>query len=348
MSLDKEELKHVWRIQFVGEEGVDAGGLRREWFHLISKMLLDPDSGLWMCCGGNQMNLQIHPSSALYCEDDLLLFRFLGRVLGKALFDQQLISGHMVQYLYKHLLGWPITFADLEYLDPVFYKSLNALMEMEDVEYACLDFTTSEETMGVVNTINLIPDGENVDVTQDNLVEYLESVLQYRLVKRVKNQMKELLLGFTEVIPESLLTIFDFQELELLMCGLPNIDVDDWMNNTCYSGLYNNSQKQVDLHEACQWFWEVVREMNEERRARLLQFVTGTSGVPAKGFSILQGNDGEVRLFSIHGVNIETCLYPRAHTCFNRIDLPAYKSKSDLEERLNLAITMVATGFDLE
>ena len=105
MSLDTLELKHVWRFQFLGEEGVDAGGLKREWFQLISEMLLDPDTGLWKCCGGNQMSLQINQSSSVSCDDDLLMYRFLGRVLGKAAFDRQLISGHLAPYLYKHLLG---------------------------------------------------------------------------------------------------------------------------------------------------------------------------------------------------------------------------------------------------
>ncbi len=105
MSLNVVELKDVWRFQFVGEAGLDAGGLKREWFQLISEMLLDPDTGLWRCCGGNQMNLQINPSSAISCDDDLVMFRFLGRVLGKAAFDRQLISGHLAPYLYKHLLG---------------------------------------------------------------------------------------------------------------------------------------------------------------------------------------------------------------------------------------------------
>lgn len=180
---------------------------------------------------------------------------------------------------------------------------------MDDVEFACLDFTTSEEMLGAVNHVALIPDGENVDVTQENLVEYLEAVVQYRLIKRVKNQMKELLMGFTEVIPEALLTIFDFQELELVMCGLPHIDVDDWMANTRYSGAYNQASY---MHPICVWFWEVVKDMSEELRAKLLQFVTGTSGVPAKGFSVLQGNDGNIRLFHIHSISLSSCIYPRA------------------------------------
>eukprot|EP00956_Cyclotella_meneghiniana_P009007 scaffold12350_cov23-Cyclotella_meneghiniana.AAC.1 len=105
-----------------------------------------------------------------------------------------------------------------------------------DVEYCCIDFTTTEETLGVKSTIELIPDGANVDVTEENLPEYIEAVLKYRMLGRCEKQINELLLGFFDVIPEPLLTIFDFQELELLMCGMPNIDMDDWIENTEYSG----------------------------------------------------------------------------------------------------------------
>lgn len=152
-------------------------------------------------------------------------------------------------------------------------------MEMDDVEYACLDFTTTEDNMGAVDVVNLIPDGENIDVTQENLVEYLEAVVEYRLVKRVKNQLKQLLKGFEEVVPKSLLIIFDFMELELLLCGLPNIDVDDWIENSRYSGIFSEGD---EMHEVCVWLWELVRDMSEDRRAKLLQFVTGTSGVPGE------------------------------------------------------------------
>ena len=253
------------------------------------------------------------------------------------------MKGHMVQTFYKHLLGWPVTFSDLEHLDPAYYKSIKALMEMDDVEYACLDFTVGEDVMGSHKTVELIPNGESVDVTNKNIVQYLEAVLDYRLVGRVRNQLREMLLGFTDVIPPSLLTVFDYQELELLLCGLPHIDLEDWMDNTLYTGVFSSEKNEV-----CQWFWETVYEMEEENKARLLQFVTGTSGVPPSGFSTLQGNDGGIRKFAIHGVPLENCLYPRAHTCFNRIDLPVFESKEQLKERVVVAITMVSTGFDLE
>lgn len=276
-------------------------------------------------------------------EDHLIYFRFLGRLLGKALYDGELVKGHMVQTFYKHLLGWPVTFSDLEHLDPAYYKSIKALMEMDDVEHACLDFTVAEDVMGTHKTVDLIPNGESVDVTNENIVRYLEAVLEYRLVGRVRNQLKAMLLGFMDVIPSSLLTIFDFQELELLLCGLPHIDLEDWMENTNYAGLFYSERSEV-----CQWFWETVHDMDEEMRARLLQFVTGTSGVPPSGFATLQGNDGGIRKFTIYGVSLKDCMYPRAHTCFNRIDLPLFESKEQLKERVEVAVTMVSTGFDLE
>ena len=227
--------------------------------------------------------------------------------MGKALFDGELVSGHLVKTIYKHMLGWPVTFADLEYLDPAYYNSIKGLMDMDDVEYACLDFTLSEDVMGTHKTIELIPNGENIDVTNENIIQYLEAVLGYRLIGRVHDQQREMLLGFIDVVPASLLTIFDFQELELLLNGLPNIDIEDWMRNTLYSGSFRSEKNQV-----CQWFWEVVSEFSQERKARLLQFVTGTSGVPAKGFSSLQGNEGGVKKFTIHGVSLQSTYYPRA------------------------------------
>ncbi|KAL9183969.1 hypothetical protein ACHAXT_002055 [Thalassiosira profunda] len=347
MSLSRKDLRKVWRFEFIGEAGIDAGGLAREWFQLVTDEVFDPDMGLWQTSATNQMCLQINPASALSCPDDhLIYFRFIGRVMGKAMFDRQLVKGHMVKHLYKHILGWPVMFSDLKDVDEEYYNSLKGLKDMgADVEYVGVDFTVMEETLGVKQSVELVPGGEEMDVTEDNLPEYIEACLKYRLLGRYEAQLNELLLGFFDVIPEPLLTIFDFQELELLMCGLPEIDMENWMEHTEYSGDYD---REGPNHEVCIWFWEVVAEYDQEMKARLLQFVTGTSGVPAKGFSSLQGNDGNVRKFTIHGVTLETCVYPRSHTCFNRIDLPLYETRDELEEKLKIAITMAATGFDIE
>jgi len=305
--------------------------------------------GLWQSSSANQMCMEVNPASEYCCEDHLIYYRFLGRVMGKALFDRQLVAGHMVGYIYKHILGWPVTFGDLAMVDDEYYNNLKQLQTLatsgEDLSMLCLDFTTTQDIMGVKEEIELIPNGAKIEVDNDNFPEYLEACLKYRMLDRVKPQLNELLLGFFDVIPEPLLTIFDFQELELLMCGLPDIDLEDWKEHTEYSGECDHVGGD---HQVCIWFWEVVGEFDRETKARLLQFVTGTSGVPSRGFGVLQGNDGNVRKFTIHGVGVNVCLYPRAHTCFNRIDLPMYETRQDLKEKLKLAVTMASTGFDIE
>src|SRR5210317_806585 len=200
--------------------------------------------------------LSLKHFTEISCPDDhLIYFRFIRRVMGKAMFDRQLVKGHMVKHLYKHILGWPIMFNDLKDIDEEYYNSLKGLKDMgADVEYCCIDFTVMEETLGVKQTVELVPDGESIDVTEENLPEYIEACLKYRMLGRYEAQLNELLLGFFDVIPEPLLTIFDFQELELLMCGLPKIDIDDWMANTNYQGYFEQSGKNA---KTVKWFWEI-------------------------------------------------------------------------------------------
>jgi len=349
MSLSREDLKKVWRFEFMGEAGIDAGGLAKEWFLLATKAIFDGDSGLWLSSEGNQMLMRINPASEVSCpEDHLIYFRFLGRVLGKALFEGQIVSGHMVQYLYKYLLGWPITFDDLESVDQDIYENLKKVLAMkpEEIEYMCLDFTTTQNLLGESVQVSLVPDGEDKAVTGENLTEYLEVYFKYLMIERIKPQVTELLLGFYDVIPEPLLTVFDYQEIELIMCGLPTIDILDWKHHTQYTGTFHSTKSKSN---ACKMFWDIVEnDFDQEMKARLLQFVTGTSGVPSRGFSVLQGSDGNIKLFTLNGVAMRAGVYPRAHTCFNRLDLPMYKSKAELREKLKVAVTQCATGFTLE
>lgn len=190
--------------------------------------------------------------------------------------DRQLVAGHMLQHIYKHILGWPVTFKDLKRVDEESYKSLKNLVNMaksgEDLSALCLDFTTAQEMLGQKEEIELVKGGADIELKTENLPEYLEAYLKYRMLYQVEDQLNELLLGIFDVIPEPLLTVFDFQELEMILCGMPEIDVSDWRANTEYSGDFDYTYGD---HEVCEWFWEVVCEFDRETRTRLLQFVTG-------------------------------------------------------------------------
>jgi hypothetical protein len=270
----------------------------------------------------------------------------VGRVLGRALFSGQLIKGHFVRLLYKHLLGWPITVEDIRDQDDGYYAAIHELMRMDDTSLSSvsLDFTVSEEYGEVRIVHELIENGANTEVCRLNLTSYIEGNIRYRLFDRILPQLTELLLGFYDVVPEQALAVFDANELELVLCGLPIIDVDDWQSNTLYVGLFENGNEL-----AVQWFWEIVRdEYDIEMKARLLQFVTGTSGVPPGGFSFLKGSDDTPRRFTIQGVDPVSCHYPKAHTCFNVLDLPYYSTKKELHQRLSFSITTSFVGFEAE
>jgi E3 ubiquitin-protein ligase NEDD4 len=318
----------------------------REWFQLVSEQLFNPDVALFSYSAINQMCMQINPMSGFCNEEHLRYFHFCGRLFAKALFDRQIVNAHLVSNLYKHILGWPVTTDDLESLDSDVHQNLLKLLDMDDVGVIDLDFTASINVLGEHKEEELKPGGASCAVVNDNLEEYLGLQCQYRLMNRVAEQTKHLLQGFYDVIDEPLLSVFDFQELELLLCGLPDIDVKDWRANSEYAGEY---EKKGTQHKVVKMFWEVVEEdFSVEQRARLLQFTTGTSGVPAAGFAMLQGNDGNIRKFTINSITKTSSIFPRAHTCFNRIDLPLYENKKELKKYLTLAVSMECTGFDID
>ncbi|XP_017694619.1 PREDICTED: E3 ubiquitin-protein ligase NEDD4-like [Lepidothrix coronata] len=220
--------------------------------------------------------------------------------------------------------------------DSEYYNSLKWILENDPTELDLM-FCIDEENFGQTYQVDLKPNGSEIMVTNENKREYIDLVIQWRFVNRVQKQMNAFLEGFTELLPIDLIKIFDENELELLMCGLGDVDVNDWRQHTIYKNGY------CPNHPVIQWFWKAVLLMDAEKRIRLLQFVTGTSRVPMNGFAELYGSNGP-QLFTIEQWGSPDKL-PRAHTCFNRLDLPLYDSFEDLREKLLMAVEN-AQGFE--
>nr|DAD40895.1 TPA_asm: hypothetical protein HUJ06_015218 [Nelumbo nucifera] len=337
-----QDLKGRLTVHFQGEEGIDAGGLTREWYQLLSRVIFDKGALLFTTVG-NESTFQPNPNS-VYQTEHLSYFKFVGRVVGKALFDGQLLDVHFTRSFYKHILGVKVTYHDIEAIDPDYFKNLKWMLENDISDILDLTFSmdADEEKLILyerteVTDYELIPGGRNIRVTEDNKHEYVDLVAEHRLTTAIRPQINAFLEGFNELIPRDLISIFNDKELELLISGLPDIDLDDMRANTEYSG-YSAASPVI------QWFWEVVQGFSKEDKARLLQFVTGTSKVPLEGFSALQGISGSQR-FQIHKAYGSPDHLPSAHTCFNQLDLPEYPSKQHLEERLLLAIHEANEGF---
>ncbi|XP_031686822.1 E3 ubiquitin-protein ligase NEDD4-like isoform X3 [Oncorhynchus kisutch] len=325
----------LW-VEFEGEKGLDYGGVAREWFFLISKEMFNPYYGLFEYSATDNYTLQINPNSGLCNEDHLSYFKFIGRVAGMAVYHGKLLDAFFIRPFYKMMLQKPITLQDMESVDSEYFNSLKWILENDPIDLD-LRFTIDEELFGQTHQHELKPGGSEIVVTDDNKKEYIHLVMQWRFVNRILKQMTAFKEGFYELIPQDLIKIFDENELELLMCGLGDVDVNDWRENTKYKNGYCPNQPVI------LWFWKTVLLMDAEKRIRLLQFVTGTSRVPMNGFAELYGSNGP-QLFTIEQWGTRDKL-PRAHTCFNRLDLPPYESFEELREKLHIAIEN-AQGFD--
>ncbi|GAA5823738.1 hypothetical protein JCM11251_003273 [Rhodosporidiobolus azoricus] len=335
-SKSGEDIKHgKLNVKFYGEEGVDAGGVTREWFSVLARQMFNPDYVLFQPQAADSLVYQPNQSS-YFNEHHLLYFRFVGRIIGKAIHDQRILEAYFSRAVYKHMLGKPVDHRDLESIDPEYYKSLVWMLENDITDVIDLTFSVEREEFGRVDIVDLIPNGRNIPVTNENKRDYIRRIADRRLSIEIKDQMKALLQGLYEIVPKDLLQIFSERELELLISGLPEVEWEDWRANTDLVG-YSSSDPIVG------YFWRAVRSFSHEERAKLLQFVTGSSRVPLEGFKSLQGMNG-ITKFSIHKAGGTNSL-PTAHTCFNQLDLPNYDSYEQFVKQLRTAITEGSQGF---
>jgi E3 ubiquitin-protein ligase HUWE1 len=309
-----DELKYgKLNVRFHGEEGVDAGGVTREWFQVLARGMFNPNYALFIPVAADRTTFHPNRLSGVNSEH-LMFFKFIGRIIGKALYEGRVLDCHFSRAVYKNILGRSVSIKDMETLDLDYYKSLLWMLENDITDIITETFAIETDDFGEKQVIDLKPNGHDIPVTQENKEEYVQRVVEYRLVESVREQLDNFLKGFHEIIPPDLISIFNEQELELLISGLPEIEVDEWKNNTEYHN-YSASSSQI------QWFWRAVRSFDKEERAKLLQFVTGTSKVPLNGFKELEGMNG-VSKFNIHRDYGNKDRLPSSHTCFNRKYIP--------------------------
>lgn len=323
-------------IRFHGEEGVDAGGVTREWFQVLSRQMFDPNYVLFTPVSSDRTTF--HPNKLSGINDEhLLFFKFIGRIIGKALYEGRVLDCYFSRAVYKRILGKSVSVKDMESFDPDYYKSLCWMLDNDITDIITETFSVEDDEFGVTNVVDLIPNGREIAVTEENKHDYVRLVVEHKLLSSVKEQMAHFLqgkqiiynalyrwltsIGFHDIIPAELISIFNEQELELLISGLPDIDIDDWKSNTEYHN-YTPSSQQI------QWFWRALRSFDKEERAKMLQFVTGTSKVPLNGFKELEGMNG-INRFNIHRDYGNKDRLPSSHTCFNRKCIFGIPHRSD-------------------
>ncbi|TIC76091.1 HECT-domain-containing protein [Wallemia mellicola] len=337
MRQTPNDLKKRLMIKFEGEDGLDYGGVSREFFFLLSHELFSPLYCLFEYSAHDNYTLQINPNSSINPEH-LNYFKFIGRCVGLAIFHRRFLDAYFITSFYKMILNKRIGLQDLESVDAELHRSMSWILDNDITDILDNNFVADVETFGEIQSVPLKEGGEDIELNESNKKEYVDLMVQFRIVTRVKDQFEAFMSGFKELIPQDLINVFDERELELLIGGMAEIDIDDWKKHTDYRGY-------TESDEVVQWFWNAIKSWPTEKKSRLLQFTTGTSRIPVNGFKDLQGSDGP-RRFTIEKAG-EINHLPKSHTCFNRIDLPPYRNFEALEQKLSTAVEETL-GFAVE
>ncbi|XP_042178601.1 ubiquitin-protein ligase E3A-like isoform X5 [Oncorhynchus tshawytscha] len=325
------DLRKQLFVEFEGEQGVDEGGVSKEFFQLVLEEMFNPDIGMFTYDESTKL-FWYNPSSL----ENEAQFTLIGIVLGLAIYNNCILDVHFPMVVYRKLMGKKGTYLDLTDSHPVLYQSLRELLDYEgDVEEdMMITFQISQtDLFGDPITYDLKENGDKIPVNADNRKEFVSLYGDYILNKSVERQFKAFRRGFQMVTNESpLKCLFRPEEVELLICGSRNLDFQALEETTEYDGGYSKDCRIIKD------FWETVHSFGEEDKRLFLQFTTGTDRAPVGGLGKLK------MIIAKNGP--DTDRLPTSHTCFNALLLPEYDSKEKLKERLLKAITY-AKGFGM-
>uniref|UniRef100_A0A8C9W1X8 HECT-type E3 ubiquitin transferase n=1 Tax=Scleropages formosus TaxID=113540 RepID=A0A8C9W1X8_SCLFO len=335
LSRKRADLKKKLKVTFVGEAGLDMGGLTKEWFLLLVRQIFHTDFGMFTYLKDSNC----HWFSSWKC-DNFSEFRLVGALMGLAVYNSITLDIHFPPCCYKKLLSPPVlpcdqnmpvgvttlTLDDLQQVMPVRTKGLLS-------ENAHFYFSqVFQEELGIIKSYNLRPGGDKIPVTNQNRKEYVQLYIDFLLNKSIYKQFAAFYCGFHSVCASNALLLLRPEEVEILVCGSPELDMNALQKVTQYEGY-----SKVDPTIRC--FWDVVLAFPLELQKKLLHFATGSDRVPVGGMTDLN--------FKIAKIDVSNDWLPVSHTCFNQICLPPYKSKKEMKQKLTIAISN-AEGFGLE
>ncbi|TDH74296.1 uncharacterized protein CCR75_001183 [Bremia lactucae] len=316
----------------------DLCQLRGESLVWLNKTLVDPRSGLLSCTHHRDRAFYIDSqSNDVLGVAHLQHFYAAGRFIGRALLEGMVLRFHLCPPLLKMMLGAPISFSDLEYLDAEMYRHLTWLLDHDGATLLELDFTVTLRHQAQTRTVELIPTGRNIQVNDDNKFEFADRKFRYMMFESVAPQLASFLQGFYDIVPQHVLLPFDYKELDYLLCSSEEISVYDWQKHTHVA---------LDFRREVTWFWDVVKEMSSEYRRRLMRMATGSSRVPLIGFQGLISHDGQLCKFTLIDASDRQCF--RSQVGSNTLELPFFETKKELRTALYAALCDKSADCDFE
>lgn len=291
--LPVNSIKGVIRVKFVNdlgvdEAGIDQDGVFKEFLEEIIKKVFNPALNLFKTTSGNE---RLYPSPTSYIhENHLQLFEFVGKMLGKAVYEGIVVDVPFASFFLSQVLGhhhstFYSSIDELPSLDSEFYKNLTSIKRYDgDVGDLGLTLSYDEDVMGQLVCHELIPGGKTMPVTNENKISYIHLMAHFRMHTQIKDQTIAFIRGFRSIINPEWLHMFSTPEVQRLISGdNAEIDLDDLKKHTVYYGGFHSS------HRVIIWLWDILSsDFNAEERAMFLKFVTSCSRPPLLGFAYLK------------------------------------------------------------
>jgi len=335
-----------WKINFIGETNYDAGGIMREWFTTLFKALEGNNLKLFVQSETDDYSYIINPFLKRI-KQNYKYFDFIGTLMAKALIDNITVNICFNKLIYKMILQENIEFDELVFINKPLYDSIKNLKHSElNCNLGCTELglyynIEIKDVNNNIHSLDLIENGNNIPVS--NIDDYINKRIDFMIglyepfINRIRNSLYD-------IIPKDVIQNFTADQFELLLNGRPFIDIEDWKQFTEYRDPFSSS------HYIIKWFWEILSQLSQIELSHLLMFATGSSRVPLGGFSSLESNRGSTARFTIESIpyNSNQKNYIKAHTCFNRLDIPLFNQKNELKEAILFICNNEILGFGID
>ena len=329
LSNRPDELQNELKIKFIGEQGVDQGGVRKEFFILVIRQIFDPNYGMFKYNEKTRLYWFNH-----YSFEPKIKYELIGTIFGLAIYNNTILDVKLPICIYKKLLGIKPSFEDLKECDNELYNNLNYILTQDNPNLEQdldTNFTVIDDKFGEKITIHLKPEGDKIMINNNNKFEYVELYLDWYFNKSIEEYFTSFERGFYKVFDKKLTKILTPEELELIICGTQFLDFYELQKACKYEEFEKNS-------ETIKFFWEILFDFNEEEKKKFLSFVTGCDRAPIDGLGSLT--------ITVTNGGSDLNQLPTAHTCFNNLILPDYKDKQKMKKSLLTAINY-SEGFGL-
>ena len=342
------------KIFFIDEVASDEGGVYRDWYSCLFKAILNKNTKLFKENNNNCLIKNTYLFYPKYKGMKFEYYEFVGKLLTKGFIDMMNINFNLNLVISKQLLQKPLTLEDIQYYDLDLYKSLLFIKNEKNIENnEDLKDTTFTWIIRDENNnrkeIELIENGKNIKLNDKNKNMFIQKVIYNEINKPYEEHFKYFNKGLHILLDDQIKNIFTIDEFNFIMTGQNEINIKDWKENTIYKGDFNENHKVIKL------FWECIESLNKEQIDKFLEFATGSSNIPIDGFGNLKGMGGNIMKFTIEPyIGFSDDSYKNqfrlieAKTCFNRIVLPYYKDKNEMNKAMYIILNNDTSFFGLE